>query len=403
MSFPQDDDAGPPGPDRRLSVVHVIASLDARHGGPSQSVVQLVDAQVRCQGLDVTLLSQRLAGQGSVGPAERANAVLAQSASTTTLAWGIPGRRELRRIAVSRRPALIHDHGLWLPLNHWASQTGRAFGIPVVIHPRGMLAPWALNHRAWKKRIAMPIFERRDLETAAALIATSSSECDDIRRLGIRRPVAVIPNGVPLPPLERLSLGARRPGNRVRTALFLSRVHPVKGLANLLHAWSRLSPPNWRLRIAGPGDAGHLDDVLALVRLLGLSESVEYTGALDGDAKADAYRDADLFVLPTLSESFGVVVAEALAHGVPVITTRGAPWADLERYGCGWWVEVGPEPLVRALREATALTDEERRAMGQRGREYVRRYSWDEIARQTAELYRWILGGHERPGWVQLD
>jgi glycosyltransferase involved in cell wall biosynthesis len=403
MSFPQGDDAGPPGTNGRLSVVHVIASLDARHGGPSQSVVQLVDALARCQDLDVTLLSQGLADAGGAGPAGRANTLVAQSASATALAWGIPGRRELRRIAVGRRPSLIHDHGLWLPVNHWASQTGRAFGIPVVIHSRGMLTPWALNHRAWKKRVAMALFERRDLETAAALIATSPGECDDIRRLGIRRPVAVIPNGVRLAPLERSGLGGRRPDTRVRTVLFLSRVHPVKGLANLLHAWSQLTPPNWRLRIAGPGDSGYIDDVLALVRGLNVGESVSYTGALDGDAKADAYRDADLFVLPTLSENFGIVVAEALAHGVPVITTRAAPWADLERYGCGWWVEVGPEPLVTALREAMALTDEERRAMGQRGRDYVQRYSWDEIARQMADVYRFVLGGHDRPACVRLD
>jgi glycosyltransferase involved in cell wall biosynthesis len=403
MSFPHDDDAGPTGVNARLSVVHVVASLDARHGGPSQSVVQLVDALAQGQNLDVTLLSQRLAGHGGAGPAAHANTLLAETASTTALAWGIPGRRELRRIAVGRRPALIHGHGLWLPINHWASQTGRVFGIPVVVHSRGMLTPWALDHRAWKKRVAMALFERRDLETASALIATSSSECDGIRRLGIWRPVAVIPNGVRIAPHEPASRDARRPGNRLRTVLFLSRVHPVKGLSNLLHAWSRLAPPNWRLRIAGPDDGGHLDEILALVRLLNLSDSVEYTGALDGDAKAAAYRDADLFVLPTLSENFGIVVAEALAHGVPVITTRGAPWEDLERHGCGWWVEVGPEPLAGAMREAMALTDEERRAMGQRGREYVRRYSWDEIARQTAEVYRWILGGLDRPDCVRID
>lgn len=119
--------------------------------------------------------------------------------------------------------------------------------------------------------------------------------------------------------------------------------------------------------------------------------------------KAALYREADLFVLPTFSENFGLVVAEALAYGLPVITTRGAPWADLETYGCGWWIETGMEPLVPALRAAMALSNAERRAMGERGRVYVRRYDWDVIAAETLALYRWVLGQGERPACVHVD
>ena len=100
---------------------------------------------------------------------------------------------------------------------------------------------------------------------------------------------------------------------------------------------------------------------------------------------------------------FPVVVAEALAHGLPVITTRGAPWADLDTYDCGWWIDVGVEPLVNALRSAIALSDEQLREMGARGREYVRRYDWEDIARRTTEVYWWILGQGRRPDCVRLD
>jgi glycosyltransferase involved in cell wall biosynthesis len=134
-----------------------------------------------------------------------------------------------------------------------------------------------------------------------------------------------------------------------------------------------------------------------------LDASVVFAGAVAGAQKAALYRDADLFVLPTFSENFGLVVAEALSYGVPVITTRGAPWADLETHGCGWWIDTGVEPLVAALRAATALTDSERQAMGERGRAYVQRYDWDAIAAQTLALYRWVLGQGERPGFVRVD
>ena len=108
-------------------------------------------------------------------------------------------------------------------------------------------------------------------------------------------------------------------------------------------------------------------------------------------------------LLPTFSENFGVVVAEALSHGLPVITTRGAPWADLETHGCGWWIDIGVDPLAAALRQAMALSDDERRAMGERGRTYVQRYNWADIARQTIEVYRWVLGQGPRPDCVHQD
>jgi glycosyltransferase involved in cell wall biosynthesis len=142
---------------------------------------------------------------------------------------------------------------------------------------------------------------------------------------------------------------------------------------------------------------------MALARRLKISESIEYVGEVDGKRKSEIYQDADLFVLPTLSENFGVVVTEALAHGVPVITTHGAPWADLEAERCGWWVSIGVEPLVAALRTATAMDDEERRAMGERGRTFVKRYDWSVIASQIGDVYCWLLGQGVKPASVHYD
>ena len=124
---------------------------------------------------------------------------------------------------------------------------------------------------------------------------------------------------------------------------------------------------------------------------------------MDGDRKAALFRQADVFVLPTFSENFGVVVAEALTHSLPVVTTRGAPWEDLETFGCGWWVDVGVPPLREALRHAMSLSDDDRWAMGERGRQYVHRFNWEDIAVRLADIYRYVVGQGPRPDCVLLD
>jgi glycosyltransferase involved in cell wall biosynthesis len=288
---------------------------------------------------------------------------------------------------------------MWLPINHAVATVARERHIPLVISTHGMAEPWALQHRAWKKRLAWLLYQKRDLQTAAVLYATSEMEFLGLRRIGLRQPIAVIPNGVALPEV------GDAPGkvSGRRTVLFLGRIHPVKGLLELVNTWRTVRPAGWRVVIAGPDEGGHRSVVEERVRRLGLRGDVEFVGPVDGAGKAALYRSANLFVLPTFSENFGVVVAEALAHGVPVITTRGAPWADLETFRCGWWIDVGVEPLEAALREAFALTDEDRAAMGARGREYVKRFDWQRIAEQTLALYRWILGQGERPDCVRLE
>lgn len=385
-----------------IAVLHVIAGLHPSSGGPSRVVVDGTDAMALQPGLSVTLLAQAVPGSEMLASCcPLVNRVVAEAGSRLAMKLGLPLRRELGRIIRAARPTLIHNHGLWMPLNHWAVSMGRHNDIPVIVQPHGMLEPWALNHKAWKKKLAMALFQQRDLASARLLVATSSVEYENFRKLGLRQPLAIIPNGVDLnvgsPPVRVA------PPDRRRVALFLSRVHPVKGLVNLVRAWAQLNPLGWRLCIAGPDEAGHLKEVLALVHELVVQDSVDYLGPVEGQAKSDLYNAADVFVLPTFTENFGVVVAEALAHGLPVITTRGAPWADLQTFNCGWWVDIGVDPLVHALREAMALSDDERRAMGARGRDYVRRYDWGDIARQTMDVYRWVLEQGPRPDCVRTD
>jgi glycosyltransferase involved in cell wall biosynthesis len=112
---------------------------------------------------------------------------------------------------------------------------------------------------------------------------------------------------------------------------------------------------------------------------------------------------ADIFVLSTFSENFGVVVSEALPYGISVITTEGAPWSDLQKFRCGWWIDIGVPALVVALSESTSLTNEERIEMGKRGQNYVLRYDWLKISEQFCNLYQWLLNQESKPWSVKLQ
>jgi glycosyltransferase involved in cell wall biosynthesis len=300
----------------------------------------------------------------------------------------------LRERCRTGRIDVLHDTGLWLPSNHTVARLARESRLPFIVSPRGMLASWAIRLRGWKKHLAWALYQRRDLQSAKVLHATSTAEAKDFRELGFSQPIAMIPNGVDLPDWPV----ARQQNEAQRVALFLSRIHPVKGLVNLVRAWAQVRPQNWRVVVAGGNENSHQAEVEAVVREFGLSPSFSFVGPVDGQAKWELYRSADLFVLPSHSENFGLVIAEALASGLPVITTKGTPWELLWRERCGWWVEVGVEPLAQALREAFALGDIERREMGGRGRRVVEQeYTWTAVAKQMASVYRWLLGQTDRP------
>jgi glycosyltransferase involved in cell wall biosynthesis len=175
-----------------------------------------------------------------------------------------------------------------------------------------------------------------------------------------------------------------------------------KGVDNLLRAWQVVSRgfPEWQLKIVGPDSGGYLSKMKALKEKLRLKR-IEFVGALYGEKKIEAYRNAELFVLPSPSENFGISVAEALSVGIPVIVTKGTPWRNLESLGAGWWIDIGVDPLVACLEVALSKPRDILKAMGIRGREWIRiEFSWTEVTRKMIETYQWILRGGSKPDWI---
>ncbi|MCC6736306.1 MAG: glycosyltransferase [Bauldia sp.] len=384
--------------DGGIRVTHAIAGLAAAHGGPSYSVPRLV-AALRRVGVDAELVSV------VTGPPP-ADLPSGTRFHPPSLPWlpvlnrflvSAPLRRDLMEPRGSR--SVIHGHGLWLKPNLDVAAAARRRGVPLVISPRGMLAPEALAFSRWQKAIIRRFGQQAALDEAACFHATSEAEREDIRAFGVRAPIAVIPNGIDLPDFT----APDRPLPR-HTVLSLGRIHPKKGLADLVAAWATVEPqrPDWRLRIVGPDENGHAAELRQLAARRGVSRlSVE--DALYGRDKAAAFAAAGVFVLPSRNENFGLTAAEALAYGVPVIATRGTPWAGLAAERAGWWIEGTAAAIADALLDATARPATELAAMGQRGWAWMARdFGWDGVATAMKDVYRWLLTGGVHPPTVEV-
>lgn len=359
--------------------------------------------------LDIRLITLDYTEHGPLPdlPREVMKALPAPAWTRLLRGWSPSMARLLDQIAP--KTGLIHNHGLWMFPNHYAAATARRHRLPYIISPRGMLGGWALRHNALGKHLLLLLRERRDLATAAAFHATSPTEAEDIRRAGWHQPIAIIPNGVdpapaPLPPPSALdNLVPRAKGKRV--ALFLSRLHPKKGAVELVTAWSAQSDAarhGWHLILAGPDLSGHRPAIEAAIRLDRDPASVSLIPCVEGASKHALLHNADIFILPTKEENFGIVIAEALAHGTPVLTTQSAPWKSLETERCGWWIPDDPAALQSTLATILTTPPQDLAERGARGRAHVSAtLGWPTIAERMASFYHWILHRGAKPSFVE--
>lgn len=375
-------------------VVHCVPDIALHSGGPSRSVVGLADSLSLNSDLRVSLLTNL--SKGIPNPPKSQNIEVIDCT-------GMPpfGRiSELFKICGHLKPdgpQVIHNHGLWTLFNQAVSFSAIKSKTPLVVSPRGMLEKWSLEQKYFKKKLALHLYQMHFLRSAAMFFATARDEATSIRRLGLRQPIAIIPNGIEIPIISPRGM---KHHSKKRQVLFLSRIHPKKGLIDLIDAWKATQPKDWQLAIAGPDEGGFLSVVKRHITESGLDASIKYIGSVNGEEKSDLFFNSDLFVLPTFSENFGIVIAEALAHGVPVITTKGTPWSDIDKHNCGWWIDIGQRPLSEALRLATSLPPEELMAMGRRGIDVAKKFGWNDIAEKSSSAYFWLLGGGAKPDHI---
>jgi glycosyltransferase involved in cell wall biosynthesis len=384
-----------------MKILHVTPALAEEASGPSYTVRRTCESLVEV-GHDVTLAAL------DWGPLSAPPAFLRMfplGAGPRRLGRSPAMNRWLHVACSSGDVEIIHNHGMWQMNAIYPAWAARAGDVPLVWSPRGCFSKWAMRHGSFYKKPFWRLLQHPALRRTACFHATAESEYLDIRRLGFRQPVCVIPNGIDLPPL------CEREPAASRTLLFLGRIHVVKGLENLVHAWARVEAgfPEWSLRIVGGDDGyhgsdGHLEALRSRVRDLAVRR-VEFVPGRYGEAKFREYRNADLYVLPSFSENFGVTVAESLTMETPVITTHGTPWGGLEQQAAGWWIGIGADPLEQCLREALSRPPQVLAEMGRHGRSWMsREYAWPQIADRLADVYAWVVDrSRPEPPTIRLD
>ena len=381
-----------------MRVINVIHSIDISNGGPSRSITHLIQEMLKIDkkieiGLE-TLVS---------------NTPIIDSFDN---AYGELSFHKFNKLGYSNflnfnlensNAEIFHGHGLWQMPVYQMAKIAQNKNIPYIITPRGMLEPWSLTQGRFKKQLGLKLFQYSDLEKASCIHATSSMEVGNIRALGLKTPIAMIPNGVKIEDFpEKIPTKENYP----KKILFLSRIHPKKGIENLIESWNLIDNKirgNWKIEIIGNGNEKYIRTLTEKINSYGLSKQIIMMKPVFGETKIQLFREATLFVLPSYSENFGIVIAEALACYTPVITTKGTPWGDLNDYNCGWWIDIGVDPLKEALEDALCRTDEDINLMGVNGRKLIiEKYSMNSIAKKMFMLYEWLLKKKDKPTFVQL-
>ena len=378
-----------------MRISHVVSHVDKEASGPSYSVPRLCEALAQ-RDVKVTLATLNSRNQrpnfDTIEHFEFRRAPFIKK-----LGISKPMKRWFALNA--GQYDIINSHGLWMMPNIYPIKAAYDSGVPSVISPRGTLSKEALAYSSGIKSIFWVLKQKAAMDKVAGFHATSEAEYEDIRRLGFKQPVAVIPNGIDLCEAEASI------SSKTKTVISLGRLHPKKGLELAIKAWSRLQSDfiEWNLRIIGTGSESYIDSLNKLVQQLG-AQRVMIEDPLYGAVKRKALQSASIFILPTRNENFGMVIAEALAAGTPVITTYGAPWEKLTKNKCGWWVDVSDIAMEKALREAMSLPRVDLNEMGRAGQSWMEKdFQWASIAQRMTHFYQWIRLGGEKQDFIVTE
>lgn len=359
-------------------------------GGPIYSVYGLCNALAKTQNISLRVLTTDSAGPR---PSDRVKVsgfpMLYKSGYEVYFcsrwwAASVSPSMILRLWSMIRSADVVHLTAVYSPPTIPTLLICRVLSKAVVWSPRGSLQRWERATRPLVKKVYEWICNAL-VSRGCILHVTSTEEAINSSPRIPKAKVVVISNGVDIP--EALPGRSWLPDGKLRL-LYIGRLHPIKGIENLFQAIKQLNDESVLLTVCGDGDSAYSRSLKTLIIRLGLDDRVTFNGHVDGLKKEQAFMLADVCVVPSFTENFGMVVAEALAHGVPVIASKGTPWKDIEKHGCGLWTENSPDQFAQAIRQMKTAP---LCVMGARGRNWMKdSYSWDKFASEMFLAYRHV-------------
>jgi len=394
------------GISKPLRIVQVVPSIALIYGGPSQMVLGLSKG-LAAHGVEVTILTTNANGDVGQAPLDvPLDRPIEQDGYQIRYFRCSPFRRYKFSIDLlgwlshhATEFDLAHIHALFSPVSTAAASIARFQRLPYILRPLGTLDPADLQKKRQVKQLYAALFERSNLANAAAIHFTSAQEAKISERFGTHSRDLVIPLGVnrvdeSLPLCPGVSISCS--DSPTPTLLFMSRIDPKKGLDLLLPALETLLAEglDFHFVLAGtnPQDPAYEQQIRTQIQASPLATRTTITGFVTGAAKAALLRSADLFVLPSYYENFGIAVAEAMAAGVPVVISDQVHiWQEIQQAQAGWVSACEVSALTARLRSALQSA-QERQQRGKNARIYaLQHYSWDAIAQQMIVAYRHIV------------
>jgi poly(glycerol-phosphate) alpha-glucosyltransferase len=388
-----------------MKVGFLVGSVSREAGGLFQSVRGLANA-VTCASVDARVFG--ISDSNTAVDLPKWRPLFVRAFPPQFRAWGYSN--QLLPALVGADLDILSTHGLWKYCSFASQRWHRRTGRPYIVHPEGMLESWALRNAGWKKRFAALLYEDRHLRGAACLRALCEAEAQSIRAYGMRNPICVIPNGVDLPDLsETPTLQAQAFGAGRKILLYLGRLHPKKNVANLIRAWKQIlnshlsARASWVLAIAGWSQDGYEQKLKRLAGDLDPAATLElasiaFLGPRFGMDKIECYRACAAFIMPSLSEGLPMTVLEAWAYAKPVLMTPECNLPEGFAAGAALQIGTGSEEIAAGIEQVIEMSDDDRRAMGNRGRNLVTtKFSWPRIGEQMRSVYEWALGGGPTP------
>lgn len=360
-----------------MKVIHYIPSIDISSGGTT-SYIQLLSLKLG------KLVNLHIVTHLSGEVAEIKNCTIHY---IPTITHFVAMKKEWRKIVLEIQPDIVHINCCWMPGCAYIQKWSQSLGCKVILTPHGMLEPWIINRHYWTKKIpALLLYQKHAIMKADIIHATAEIERKNILELGYNDKVFTISNGI-----DVNNIVMKKSWEKQKKILFLSRIHKKKGIEILIESVARLKNQmmDYKITIAGEGNISYIQSLIKYTKKKHVDGLFEFIGRVYGMQKWNLYHNADVFVLPSYSENFGIVVAESLASGTPVITTKGTPWQDFETYNCGYWTEVGTEGTVDALRKFLSLSESNLEEMGKNGRKLIEdKYSSKVMAEKMFDLYK---------------